>query len=104
MKKLCVISGATSGMGREVAHELAKLNFDLVVMGRDKAKGDELEASIKALAPQCSFRYYVADMSDVQNAKTVSKEISKNHPVIDVLINNAGGVFSEFSLTKDGIE
>ncbi len=103
-KKIGVITGATSGIGWEVAHQLCTKNFDLIVVGRSKEKGKALEKSIKATAPNCDFKYFLADMSDMESVKAVVEEIKAATTKIDVLINNAGGVFSDFALTDLGVE
>ena len=103
-QKVCLITGATSGIGKEVALGMAKRGYQLIVIGRNAEKGTRLESEIKQSSPNCSFAYYLADMSDLDNVKAVSAEILAAHRVIDVLINNAGGVFSNFELTSAGVE
>lgn len=102
--KTCVITGATSGIGKAIAMGLADFGYRLVVIGRSQAKGDALQGEILAAFPQCDFTYYLAEMSNIQQVKTVSEQILADFPVIDLLVNNAGGVFSNFELTPDGIE
>ena len=103
-QKVCLITGATSGIGKEVALGMAKRGYQIVVIGRNAEKGTRLESEIKQSSPNCSFAYYLADMSDLENVKAVSAEILAAYPVIDVLVNNAGGVFSSFELTAAGVE
>lgn len=103
-RKLCVISGATSGIGWAVAHKLAKRGFDLKVIGRNDKKGEELQKSLAELYPECNFEFYVADLSSIQSIKKVAQQIAASCSEIDVLINNAGGVFSKFEKSVDGIE
>lgn len=104
MGKQVVITGATSGIGREVAIELAQQGCKLAVIGRSEEKGKLLESALRSKVPNCKFGYYLADMSSIDSVKRASEAVVRDCPVIDVLINNAGGVFSEFELTEDGIE
>jgi len=102
--KICVITGATSGIGWEVAHQLCVKNYDLIVVGRSKEKGKALRKSIESTAPNCKFEYVLADMSDMESVKAAVEKVKSITSKIDVLINNAGGVFSDFSLTDLGVE
>jgi len=104
MNKICVITGATSGIGKEVAIQMARKGYNLAVIGRNQQKGDLLMAELKTEAQEGIFSYYLADMAKINEVKRISAEVAANHPVIDVLINNAGGVFTKFKLTEDGIE
>lgn len=98
------MSGATSGIGREVAGELAKKGFDLVVIGRSEEKGEALKAELRSEAPDSTCAYFVADMTDLAQVKSVAGRIAEDFPVIDVLINNAGGVYASYAETAEGIE
>lgn len=104
MKKTCVITGATSGIGKEVAIQLAGMGYALAVIGRSQERGDDLLRELKGVDPSGKYQYYLADMSRIGDMKTVSAQIAGDYPVIDLLINNAGGVFANFELTEDGIE
>ncbi len=104
MSKLCVITGATSGIGKTVAIELSKRNYHLAIIGRNKEKGEAIIDQIKAITPSCKITFYRADLSSMKEVKQVAQEVLQDYPIIDVLINNAGGVFSKFELTEEGIE
>ena len=104
MNKTCVITGATSGIGEAVAMQMAEKGWQLAIIGRNEEKGESLLTKLQSTFPGCSAAYFTADLSDVSSIKSVASEISSKLEVIDVLINNAGGVFSEFELTADGVE
>jgi len=104
MSKICVISGATSGIGEAVAFQLAERGWNLVVVGRNADKGAALLEGLKSKHPDNQYDYFVADLSVQQDVKDVANDIKEKYPVIDVLINNAGGVFSKFELTAEGVE
>lgn len=103
-QKVSLITGATSGIGKAIALGLSQRGHQLLIIGRSKERGIELQEAIHAANPGCSFQYYLADLADVSGMKEVSERILQEHPVIDLLINNAGGVFSSFELTPDGVE
>lgn len=103
-QKVSLITGATSGIGKAIALGLSRRGHQLLVIGRSKERGIELQEAIHADNPGCSFQYYLADLADISGMKKISEEILREHPVIDLLINNAGGVFSNFELTPDGVE
>ena len=104
MKKICVITGATSGIGWEVAHQMAKKGYVLKVVGRSEKKGEALKQSLKRMDVEVDFEYFVADLSSIKDIKEIGAKINSSVDHIDALINNAGGVFSSFELTEDGIE
>ena len=85
-----LITGAGSGIGKEFAKYLAELNYDLILVGRDKQKLEELQKSLKV-----DTKVIVADLSDITKVKEVYV-MTKNDD-IDILINNAGfGLFGNF--------
>lgn len=86
-----LITGASSGIGRDMARELDKRGFDLVLVSRDKSKLEEVKSTLKGNA-----KLIPMDLSDSKNCKKLH-EIAKD---IDFLINNAGfGTFGEFAKT-----
>lgn len=104
MNKTAVITGATSGLGKYTAIDLAKKNYNIIAVGRSKEKGKVLLAELKEINPNVELFYYTANFSSINDTKKTANEILNNHKSIDVLINNAGGIFSNFDLTEDGYE
>lgn len=102
--KVCVITGATSGLGLEAAEELAKMGARLVLVGRDRARGDAALARLRAAVPSVPASIYYADLSLISEQKRVATEIRNAEPRIDVLINNAGAMFSSRRETEEGLE
>ena len=85
-----LITGASSGIGRSIAEYLASMDFELILVGRDKKKLEELQNSLKVPS-----QVIVADLSDTTKVKEVYV-MTKNDD-IDILINNAGfGMFGNF--------
>jgi NAD(P)-dependent dehydrogenase (short-subunit alcohol dehydrogenase family) len=102
--KLCVVTGATSGIGLVAAERLAASGARLILIGRDKARGEAALARIKRHAPGAELTLRYADLSLLAEMNRLAAEIAAAEPRIDVLINNAGAMFTSRSLTADGLE
>jgi NAD(P)-dependent dehydrogenase (short-subunit alcohol dehydrogenase family) len=96
--KVVVITGATSGIGQVAAQSLAGMGARLVLIARDRERGQEALKQIGA------HSLYCADLSRLSEMKRVAAEIAQAEPRIDVLINNAGAMFGSRQLTEDGLE
>ena len=104
MQKTILISGATSGLGFEAAKQLAKQQHEIIVLARNKEKAETAVAEIKAFSNNKNIQYYTANLSSQKSIEAAATNIKKDFTKIDVLLNNAGGVFSDFQLSEDGIE
>jgi len=101
--KLCVITGATSGIGLITAERLARQGARLVLVGRDPARGEAALARIKARAPRAEASVHYADLSRLDGLRTLAAGLNALSR-IDVLINNAGAMFWRRQVTADGLE
>lgn len=102
--KVCVITGATSGIGLVAAERLAAMGARLVLVGRDKARGEAALARIKRRSPGAQLRIHYADLSRLAEMNRLAAEIAAVEPRIDVLVNNAGAMFQQRGVTEDGLE
>jgi NAD(P)-dependent dehydrogenase (short-subunit alcohol dehydrogenase family) len=102
--KVVVMTGATSGIGQVAAEKLAGLNARLVLVARDRVRGEATLARLKQLAPGMAHQVHYADLARLSEMKRVAVEIAAAEPRIDVLVNNAGAMFSSRLLTEDGLE
>jgi NAD(P)-dependent dehydrogenase (short-subunit alcohol dehydrogenase family) len=106
--KTCLITGSTSGIGKEIAIGLAKMKANVVLVGRNKAKCQAtLEeiwrtASIDAHSNQIS--YLLADLSSQASIRQLAKEFLNTYESLEILLNNAGVFLSRRLTTVDGIE
>ena len=98
--RVVVITGATSGIGQVAAEKLARMGARIVQVARDRIRG---EAALARLAPGLRHQIHYADLSRLAEMKRVAAEIAAAEPRIDVLINNAGGVFGTPQVTEDGL-
>lgn len=101
--KLCLLTGATSGVGYYGATHLAQAGADLIIIARDKEK---LEALKEELTGKFGIKVYpyLADFTDLRSVRKAIGEIRETHNKIDVLINNAGVHMTTRQLTKEGHE
>jgi NAD(P)-dependent dehydrogenase (short-subunit alcohol dehydrogenase family) len=102
--KTIVITGATSGLGRIAAVRLALMGARLVLVARDRARADKTLAALREAGPSQAHTAYFADLSVMADVKRVGAEIAAAEPQIDVLINNAGSLFSSRQVTAEGLE
>jgi retinol dehydrogenase-12 len=101
---VCVITGGTDGIGKAAAHVLALQGAKLLVHGRDPEKGLRAIAEIKAHSGNPAIEFAQADFGSLADVRRLATTIMDRAPRIDVLINNAGGIFSQRALSKDGYE
>ena len=102
--KVVVISGGTSGIGEVAAERLAGLGARLVLVARDRARGEATLARLRARGPGVGHVAHYADLSLIADTKRVAAQIAATEPRIDVLINNAGAMFGHRRVTADGLE
>jgi NAD(P)-dependent dehydrogenase (short-subunit alcohol dehydrogenase family) len=102
--KTVVITGGTSGIGQVAAETLAGMGARIVLVARDKARGDAAMARLRAKGPAAEHAIHYADLSRIGEMKRVGHEIAASEPRIDVLINNAGALFNHRKVTEDGLE
>jgi NAD(P)-dependent dehydrogenase (short-subunit alcohol dehydrogenase family) len=102
--KTVVITGGTSGIGEVAAVALAKMGARIVLVARDKIRGDASLTRLREAAPGMAHTIHFADLLCLPEMKRVAARISANEPRIDVLINNAGALFAMRRLTDDGLE
>lgn len=102
--KVVVITGATSGIGQVAAESLAAMGARIVQIARDRGRGVDAMGRLGVVAPGIAHSIHYADMSRLTEMKRVAGEIAQVEPRIDVLINNAGAMFSTRRLTEGGLE
>lgn len=101
--KLCIISGATSGVGYEALKSLAAAGANIVMVVRNENKAKTIKNEIEAKYPVV-VDYFIADFSDLKQVGKAAMDILDKYPRIDVLINSAGIHSTKRKLNKDGVE
>jgi NAD(P)-dependent dehydrogenase (short-subunit alcohol dehydrogenase family) len=99
----CLITGATDGVGRITALELAKRGFRVVVAARDALKAEALVREIRASSSDAAD-YVVGDLASLRQVRLLAGAFRERHPRLDVLINNAGVFLPRRTETEDGFE
>jgi NAD(P)-dependent dehydrogenase (short-subunit alcohol dehydrogenase family) len=99
-----VATGATSGIGEVAVLALAGLGARIVFIARDEARAKATMQKLEAKAPGLGHRMHLADLSSMAETRKVGAAIAASEPRIDVLINNAGALFSHRRETPEGLE
>ena len=101
--RVCVVTGASSGIGRATAIGLARMGATLALVCRDPARAADARRDVAdAGGPEPAV--LLADMSSQQSVRRVAADLAARYPAIHVLVNNAGVVNLSHSTTVDGIE
>src|SRR5919112_1324015 len=103
-KKVCLITGATSGIGKATAIGLASMGAGVVMVGRDRGRGEAALAEIREKSTNASVDLMLADLSSQEQIRRLADEFKEAYPRLDVLINNAGLFRSKRISAADGIE
>jgi NAD(P)-dependent dehydrogenase (short-subunit alcohol dehydrogenase family) len=102
--KTIVATGATSGIGEAAVLRLAGLGARIILIARDEVRAKATMRKLEAKAPNLGHRMHLADLSSMAETGKVGAAIAASEPRIDVLINNAGALFSDRRVTREGLE
>lgn len=102
--KVVLITGATNGIGRVAALELAKMSATVVVVGRDAARAEATVHEIEKATGSSAVDQIIADLSSMAEVHRLAEEFKSRYKRLDVLVNNAGAVFARRQETVDGYE
>jgi NAD(P)-dependent dehydrogenase (short-subunit alcohol dehydrogenase family) len=100
----CVITGATSGIGRAAALALGDAGANLVLVGRNEGQGQQTVRHILRRRPSVNVEFIRTDLSSQSEVKTLAGRIAEKYQALDVLINNAGARFDDYRQSVDGLE
>ncbi len=102
--KICVVTGATSGIGQAAAQALAAMGAHVVLVGRNPSKGAETQTQIRFATGSQTVDFIPSDLSSQASIRELAAQIDEKYPKLDVLLNNAGAVFAKREVSPDGIE
>lgn len=101
--KVVLITGGTSGIGRQTALDLAPMGAHIVILGRNKDKAEKTVAQLKNLGA-AGAEAIIADLSSLHQVKKAAEEFLAKYQRLDVLLNNAGSLFMQRLESADGYE
>ncbi len=101
--RTCLITGASNGIGKETAVELAGMGATVVMVARDERKGRAAQSEVKERSG-ADADLLLADLASLEDVRKLAGEYRSRHDALHVLINNAGAYNKQRELSKDGYE
>ena len=102
--KVCIVTGANTGIGKETALGLARLGATVVMVCRDRERGEAAQREIKQKSGNSNVDLMLCDFSSQNSIRQFVRDFTERHHRLDVLVNNAGVVLRQHSMTEDGLE
>ena len=102
--KICMITGANSGIGKATALGLAQMGATVVLVSRDRARGEEAQNEIRAKSGNDAIDLLLGDLSSQQSIRQLAEDFKQRYTRLHVLINNAGTFALTRRETVDGLE
>ena len=102
--KVVMITGANSGIGKETAIELAKMGAKIIMVCRNRERGEKALEEIKERANSENIELFIADLANQSSIRTMVEGFKKKHDKLHVLINNAGVMLRKRTTTPEGYE
>jgi retinol dehydrogenase 12 len=102
--RVCLVTGATSGIGLVTARELARKGARVIIVGRSPERCTQTVREIKAETAAQSVDSLVADLSSIADLRRLASQVYERCPELHVLVNNAGGIFLNRVESADGFE
>ncbi|MBN1877424.1 MAG: SDR family oxidoreductase [Anaerolineae bacterium] len=102
--KICMVTGAASGIGAVTAQALAQRGAAVILVDRNAEKGVITTHQIKQQTGNLAVEFMAADLSAQQEIRQLVQQFQRRHQRLDVLVNNAGAIFPQRQESVDGIE
>ena len=102
--KICLVTGASSGIGKATALGLARLGATVIIVCRNRSSGEAALSDIKMTSGNDNIHLLVADLASQESVRRLAAEFIKGFQRLDVLINNAGTYSTRRQLTSEGLE
>jgi NAD(P)-dependent dehydrogenase (short-subunit alcohol dehydrogenase family) len=99
-----MVTGGNSGVGKETAVGLASLGGKVVIVCRNKNKGEAAWAEVKAKSRNENVDLMLADLSSFKSVRALARSFKAKYGKLDILVNNAGEILSKRHVTIDGLE
>ncbi|MEM7030795.1 MAG: SDR family oxidoreductase [Chloroflexota bacterium] len=102
--KTVIVTGATAGIGKVTALEIARMGATVTIVGRSETKCKDIVQMVQRETNNQRVDYLLADLSSIAQTKAVAAQILDKHERLDVLVNNVGAIFMDRGETEDGFE
>lgn len=102
--KVVLITGATEGLGKAAALQFAKRGASVTILGRNRQKTIQVVDELQTQSGNAKVDYIICDLSRLKDVKRAADEFRVRNDRLDILANNAGAMFNQSTLTKDGYE
>lgn len=102
--KIVMVTGATNGIGKETARELARMGATTIIVGRDAAKGERVVGELQQDTGNSAIEFMLADLSLMADVRALAAGFRSKYDRLDVLVNNAGTVNQQRQVTPEGFE
>lgn len=102
--KICMVTGATLGLGRVTAEALAAKGATVIAVARNPAKGEATISNIKAATGNPAVVLMLCDLSSQTSIRRLAEDFKRQYQQLHVLVNNAGAMHMRRTLTEDGLE
>ncbi len=102
--KICLVTGATNGIGKATALALAQMGATVVIVGRNPAKCAAVVSEIKQISGNDAVEALIGDLSIMAEVRQVAEQFKAKYQRLHVLVNNAGGAFGKRQVTSEGFE
>lgn len=102
--RVAIVTGSSSGIGKETARVLAQKNATVIIAVRNIEKGHKVAKEISSSLPEANLQVRHLDLANLESVKIFSESILKDYEQLDLLINNAGVMMPPYAKTSDGYE
>lgn len=102
--RICMVTGATSGMGKVTAAALAQMGATVILVARNQTKGEAVRDEIRMQSGNMNVEVLLADLSSQQAIRELAATFRQQYQQLHVLVNNAGAIFFKRETTVDGLE
>jgi NAD(P)-dependent dehydrogenase (short-subunit alcohol dehydrogenase family) len=102
--KNCIVTGANSGIGKQTALGLAKLNSHVIMLCRSEKRGEEAKRDIQNKVSDANLTLMLCDLASFHQIRDFVDKSNSKFSILDVLINNAGVYLTDYEETPDGIQ
>lgn len=102
--RVCLVTGASSGIGTEIARGLARRGATVVMVARDRARGEAARDDVMRTTGNDAVELALCDLASQRQVRELAAAMVGRHPVLHVLVHNAGLILGSRVLTEDGLE